>query len=113
MAQAGTNFPKVRRMLLNVFFFKKKISGCFWPASVLLHGHIALAIPSLLETDPQFWSIGVTLARITQANHFKRWILVSDVSMTFHGFSELNTSDWFPYVGALPHYDEDFGGSTS
>ena len=25
----------------------------FWPTSTLLHGHIALAIPSLLETDPQ------------------------------------------------------------
>ena len=26
---------------------------CFWPASTLLHGHIALANPSLPETDPQ------------------------------------------------------------
>ena len=25
----------------------------FWPASTLLRGHIALAILSLLETDPQ------------------------------------------------------------
>ena len=25
----------------------------FWPASTLLRGHIALAIPSLPETDPQ------------------------------------------------------------
>ena len=25
----------------------------FWPASTLLHGHIALAIASLPETDPQ------------------------------------------------------------
>ena len=25
----------------------------FWPSSTLLHGHLALAIPSLLETDPQ------------------------------------------------------------
>ena len=24
----------------------------FWPASTLLHGHIALASPSLPETDP-------------------------------------------------------------
>ena len=29
------------------------ISGYFWPASTLLHGHIALATLSLLETDPQ------------------------------------------------------------
>ena len=72
--------------------------GYFWPASKLLHGHIALAIPSLPETDPQIWSIGVTLMRITWANHSKRWILVSNVSMTYDGFCELNTSDWFPYV---------------
>ena len=32
------------------FFFNFRI---FWPASTLLHGHIALAIPSLLKTDPQ------------------------------------------------------------
>ena len=45
MAHADTNFPKVTRMLFS--------------ASTLLHGHIALAIPSLLETDPQIlerWS---------------------------------------------------------
>ena len=29
------------------------ILGYVWPASTLLHGHIALTIPSLLETDPQ------------------------------------------------------------
>ena len=49
MAQAGTNFPKVRRMF-SCFSF---IFGYFWPASTLLHGHIALAIPSFPETDPQ------------------------------------------------------------
>ena len=47
--QASTYFPKVRRMLL----FAPLIFTRFWPASTLLHGHIALAIPSLLETDPQ------------------------------------------------------------
>ena len=46
----------------------------------------------------KFWSIGVTLMRITWANHSKRWILVSNVSMTYHGFSESNTSDWLQYV---------------
>ena len=50
MAQAGTNFPKVRRML---FYFSPLILEYFWPASTLLHGHIALAFLSLLETDPQ------------------------------------------------------------
>ena len=50
MAQVDTNFPKVRRML---FYFSPLTLGYFWPASALLHGHIALAITSLLETDPQ------------------------------------------------------------
>ena len=45
-----TNSPKVRRMLLN---FSPLIFGYFWPASTLLYGHLALAFPSLLETDPQ------------------------------------------------------------
>ena len=27
--------------------------GFFWPASTLFHGHIAHAIASILETDPQ------------------------------------------------------------
>ena len=48
--QAGTNSPKVRRML---FYFSPLILGYFWTTSTLLHRHIALAIPSLLETDPQ------------------------------------------------------------
>ena len=48
--QAGTYFPMVRRML---FYVTPLILGYFWPTSTLLHGHIALAIPSLLETDPQ------------------------------------------------------------
>ena len=40
--------------------------------------------------------------RITWANRSKRWNLVSNVSMTYNGFSESNTSDWLPYVWALP-----------
>ena len=50
MAQAGTNSPKVRRMLL---CFSPFISTHFWPASTLLHGHIALATLSPLVNDPQ------------------------------------------------------------
>ena len=47
-------------------------------------------------------ALGVTLIRITWANYSKRWILVSNVSMTYDGFCEFNTSDWFPCVWALP-----------
>ena len=81
-----------------LFYLSPLIKGKLWPTSTLLHGHIALAIPSLLGSDPQIlehWGYGVG---VTWANHSKRWIFVSSVSMTHHGFSELNTSDWFPYV---------------
>ena len=36
-----------------LFYCSPIILGYFWPASTLLHGHIALATLSLLETDPQ------------------------------------------------------------
>ena len=36
-----------------MLYVSPSILGYFWPASTLLLGHIALAIPSLLETDPQ------------------------------------------------------------
>ena len=36
-----------------VLFFSLNFFEYFWPASTLLHGHIALAIPSPPETDPQ------------------------------------------------------------
>ena len=38
--QASTYFPKVRRMLL---CFSPLTLQHFWPASTLLHGHLALA----------------------------------------------------------------------
>ena len=97
---ANTNFPKVRRMLL---FHAPLFLIHFRPASPLLRGHLALATLSLPETrSSKFWSIGVTLMRITWANHSNRWILVLNVSITYHGFGESNTSDWLPHVWALP-----------
>ena len=50
MVQVDTNSPKVRRRRFDV---SPRILEHFWPASTNLHGHIALAIPSLIETDPQ------------------------------------------------------------
>ena len=44
----------------------------------------------------KFWSIGVTLMKITWAKNSKRWILVSNVSVTYDGFCEFNKMDWFP-----------------
>ena len=61
-----------------------------------------LPVRLFLRPILKFWSIGVTLMRFTWANHSKRWILVSNVSMTYDGFCESNTSDWFPYVWVLP-----------
>ena len=53
MAQVSTYFPKVRRMLL---CFSPLILEHFWPASTLLHGHIALAIRDVLFGEyKSFW----------------------------------------------------------
>ena len=53
--QADTYFPKVRRMLL---CFSPLISEHFWPASTLLHGHLALVTLSLfLRPILKFWSV--------------------------------------------------------
>ena len=35
------------------FYLSPLILGYFWPASTLLHGHLALATLSPPETDPQ------------------------------------------------------------
>ena len=50
LMQAGTYFPKVRRML---FYVSPFILTHFWPASTLLRVHLALATLSLLVNDPQ------------------------------------------------------------
>ena len=74
MAQAGTNFPKVRRMLL---CSSPLISIHFWPASTLLRGHLALATLSLLETDPQIlerWDY-------THEVHLGKYIRAKDVGL--------------------------------
>ena len=97
MAQADTNFPKVRRML---FYVSPLIFGYFWPASTLLRGHHRSCL--FLRPILKFLGIGVALMRITWANYSKRWFLVSNVGVTQHGFGELNTSDWLQYVSALP-----------
>ena len=70
--QAGTYFPKVRRMLL---FHAPLIATHFWPAFTLLRGHLALATLSPPETDPQIlerWSYAheVPLGKCIQAKDF-------------------------------------------
>ena len=65
-------------------FFSFNFRTHCWPASTLLRGH-PCSCPFRLFLRPilKFWSIGVTLMRITWANHSKRWILVSNVSVTY------------------------------
>ena len=80
-----------------LFYFSPLILGYVWPTSTLLHGHIALAIPSLLETDPQ---ISEHLG-CADEDHLGKSFQAMDSGlevMTYHGFSESNTSDWFQYV---------------
>ena len=109
--QAATNFPKVRRMLL---YFSPLISGYFWPASTLLRGHIALAIPSLPETDPQIlehWGYAdeVHLGKSFRATDFGLECQ-RDVQRLFVNFTHrigFLMSELFRKI------DEDFGGSIS
>ena len=54
------------------------------------------------DRSSNFGALGLRWWGITWANHSKRWILVSNVRMTNDGFCEVNTSDWFPCVWALP-----------
>ena len=101
---AGTYFPKVRRMLL---CFSPLIFEHFWPASTLLHGHLALATLSPPVTDPHFlerWGYAgeVHLGKSFRAKDFGLEFWVSNVSVTYNGFCESNTSDWFQYVKTLP-----------
>ena len=65
---------------------------------MLLHGRIALASLPLPETDPQILEHWGYADEDHLGKSFQRWVLVSNVSMTYHGFSELNTSDWLQYV---------------
>ena len=70
LMQAGTYFPKRRRMLL---FHAPLILTLFWPASTLLHGHIGLATLSPPETDSHFFGAyadAVHLGKSFQAKDF-------------------------------------------
>ena len=83
MEHADINFLNVKRMLLHfptlILRFCGQPSRCFAGTSLL---PFRLFLIRILK----FWSIGVTLMKITWANHSKRWILVSNVSMTHDGF---------------------------
>ena len=62
-----------------LFYVFPLILGYFWPASTLLHEHIALAIPSLLETDPQIlghWGCA-------DEDHLGKYIRAKDFGLEF------------------------------
>ena len=105
MSQVDTNSLKVRRISF-IFFF--------WPASTLLHGHTALAIPSLLKTDPQ----------ILGALGFRWWgspgqIIPSDGfwsrMLAWRNTALVNRTHriGFSIFELFRKIDEDFGGSIS
>ena len=98
--QASTYFPKVRRMLLCLAPFNLIH---FWPASTLLRGHLALAILSPPETDPQILERWRCVDEVhIWANISERRILVSNFSVTCNGLREFYTLDWFLHVWPLP-----------
>ena len=84
------------------FIFLLYISDMFGHLPRCLAGTSLLPFRLFLRPILKFWSIGAALMRITWANHSKWWVLVSNDSVTYHGSSESNTSDWFLYVWALP-----------
>ena len=91
--QAGTCFPKERRMLL--FHAPLNLARCF--AATLL-----LPLCLLLRPILKFWSVGAALMRFTWAIISERKILVSNFSMTRNNLCEFHTLDWFPHVCVLP-----------
>ena len=98
--QAGTYFPKVRRML---FFGAPFILTHSWPASTLLRGHLAPATLSPPETDPQIserWGYAdeVHLGKCNRARDFG----LEFFGMTCNSLRELHTLDWSLHVSALP-----------
>ena len=60
---------------------------------MLLHGHIALAIPSLPETDPQI---------LEHWGYADEVHLVSNFGVTRNGLRDFYTLDWSLHVRALP-----------
>ena len=54
------------------------------------------------DRSSNFGALGLRWWGSPGQNYSERWFLVSNVSMTYDGFYELNTSDWLQYVWALP-----------
>ena len=107
--QAGTYFPKVRRMLL---FHAPEILIHFWPASTLLRGHLALATVS--SWDPQ------TLERWGYADevHLGKSFRAKDFRSRFFAWRATTFVNFTRWIGFCmsEHFrkiDDNFGGSIS
>ena len=104
--QAGTYFPKVKRMLLCLNLSN---SIHFWPASTLLRGHLALATPSPPETHPQIlerWGHAheVHLGKYIQAKDFGSRMSAVFVNGTH--WTGFRMSEYFRKIDGVAPYPE-------
>ena len=111
MAQVDTSSPKVRRML---FYVSPLVLWYFWPASTLLHGHIALEIQSFLETDPQI----LERCGCADEDHFGQIIPSDGFWSRMLAWRNTASVSWTHRIGfsmfeLFRKIDEDFGGSIS
>ena len=83
----------------------------FWPASTLLRGNLALATPSLPETDPQMLERWGYAHEVLLENVSERRILVSNFSVTRNSLCEFHTLDSFRMSVHFRRID--FGGVMS
>ena len=111
MAKVDTNFPKVRRML---FYVSPLIFWYFWPASTLLHEHIALAIPSLFwDRSSNFGALGLrwwgSPGQIIPIGGFLSRMLAWRTTALVNRTHRIG----FSMFELFRKIDEDFGGSIS
>ena len=74
-------------------FFSFNFYDIFGQPERCCTGTLLLSFRIFLRAILKFSSMVVTLMKITWANHSKRWILVSNASVTYDGFCEFYTSD--------------------
>ena len=92
-------FPKMRKMML---FLAPWILAHFCSFHAASWTPLLLPLCLFLRLILKFESVGITLMRIIWTNHSIRWILISNVSVTYDDFREFYTSDRIPYVWTLP-----------
>ena len=87
----------------NVVLCFSLISRYFWPASTLLHGHVALAFLSILETDPQILEHWGCADEDHLGKSVRAKVFGLECWLTQHGFGELNPSGWLQ--SAAPYHE--------